>query len=31
VFQDEESAYFYLFGVLVAEAVRAGVLVPRHG
>jgi hypothetical protein len=30
VFQDEESAYFYLFGVLVAEAVRTGVLVPRH-
>jgi hypothetical protein len=30
VFQDEESAYFYLFGVLVAEAVRTGVLAPRH-
>jgi hypothetical protein len=29
VFQDEESAYFYLFGVLVADAVRTGVLVPR--
>jgi len=30
VFPDEESAYFYLFGVLVAEAVRTGVLVPRQ-
>ena len=30
VFQDEESAYFYLFGVLVAEAVRTGALAPRH-
>jgi hypothetical protein len=29
VFQDEESAYFYLFGVLVADAVRTGVLIPR--
>jgi len=29
-FQDEESAYFYLFGVLVAEAVRTGALAPRH-
>jgi hypothetical protein len=29
VFQDEESAYFYLFGVLVAESVRTGALVPR--
>ena len=29
VFGDEESAYFYLFGVLVADAVRTGVLVPR--
>lgn len=28
VFQDEESAYFYLFGVLAAEAVRTGVLGP---
>ena len=28
VFQDEESAYFYLFGVLTAEAVRTGVLGP---
>ena len=30
VFQDEESAYFYLFGVLAAEAVRTGVLAPRQ-
>jgi hypothetical protein len=29
IFQDEESAYFYLFGVLVAESVRTGALVPR--
>jgi hypothetical protein len=29
VFQDEESAYFYLFGVLVADAVRTGALIPR--
>jgi len=29
VFGDEESAYFYLFGVLVADAVRTGMLVPR--
>jgi len=29
VFQDEESAYFYLFGVLVADAVRTGALAPR--
>jgi hypothetical protein len=29
VFEDEESAYFYLFGVLVAEAVRTGALIPR--
>jgi len=28
VFSDEESACFYLFGVLAAEAVRTGVLVP---
>ncbi len=28
VFQDEESAYFYLFGVLVADAVRTGALAP---
>ncbi|HEX3925837.1 MAG TPA: hypothetical protein VHY31_26410 [Streptosporangiaceae bacterium] len=29
IFDDEESAYFYLFGVLAAEAVRTGRLVPR--
>ena len=29
LFDDEESAYFYLFGVLAAEAVRAGRLVPK--
>jgi len=29
VFNDEESAYFYLFGVLVADAVRTGLLAPR--
>jgi hypothetical protein len=28
VFDDEETAYFYLFGLLVAEAVRDGRLVP---
>jgi hypothetical protein len=28
LFADEESAYFYLFGVLAAEAVRTGSLVP---
>ena len=27
-FDDEEAAYFYLFGVLAAEAVRNGSLVP---
>src|SRR5260370_849616 len=27
-FEDEEAAYFYLFGVLAAEAVRSGRLVP---
>jgi hypothetical protein len=27
-FDDEEAAYFYLFGVLAAEAVRNGALVP---
>jgi hypothetical protein len=27
-FEDEEAAYFYLFGVLVAEAVRSGRLGP---
>ncbi len=29
LFSDEESAYFYLFGVLVADSVRTGALVPR--
>jgi hypothetical protein len=29
-FDDEESAYFYLFGVLAAEAVRTGLLIPHH-
>ena len=29
LFDDEESAYFYLFGVLAAEAVRTGRLVPK--
>jgi hypothetical protein len=29
VFADEESAYFYLFGVLVADAVRTGALIPK--
>jgi hypothetical protein len=28
LFTDEESAYFYLFGVLAAEAVRTGELTP---
>jgi hypothetical protein len=27
-FNDEEAAYFYLFGVLAAEAVRSGSLIP---
>jgi hypothetical protein len=27
-FADEEAAYFYLFGVLAADAVRSGVLAP---
>jgi len=27
-FEDEEAAYFYLFGVLAAEAVRSGRLGP---
>jgi hypothetical protein len=27
-FEDEEAAYFYLFGVLAAEAVRSGALTP---
>jgi len=30
LFSDEESACFYLFGVLAADAVRTGVLVPGH-
>ncbi|HEY7145255.1 MAG TPA: hypothetical protein VH637_13500 [Streptosporangiaceae bacterium] len=30
-FRDEESAYFYLFGVLAADAVRTGRLAPRPG
>ena len=29
LFDDEESAYFYLFGVLAAEAVRTGRLAPQ--
>jgi len=29
-FEDEEAAYFYLFGVLTAEALRNGRLSPRH-
>jgi hypothetical protein len=28
-FEDEEAAYFYLFGVLAADAVRSGSLTPR--
>lgn len=28
-FEDEEAAYFYLFGVLAAEAIRGGKLVPK--
>jgi hypothetical protein len=31
VFSDEESACFYLFGVLAAEAVRTGALAPARG
>ena len=31
VFSDEESACFYLFGVLAAEAVRTGALTPGRG
>jgi hypothetical protein len=27
-FADEEAAYFYLFGVLAADAIRSGVLAP---
>jgi hypothetical protein len=29
LFDDEESAYFYLFGILAAEAVRTGRLAPQ--
>ena len=29
-FEDEEAAYFYLFGVLAAEALRNGRLTPRR-
>jgi hypothetical protein len=29
IFDDEESAYFYLFGVLAAEAIRTGRLAPQ--
>jgi hypothetical protein len=29
-FEDEESAYFYLFGVLAADAVRTGLLIPHR-
>jgi hypothetical protein len=28
-FEDEEAAYFYLFGVLAAEAIRSGRLAPK--
>ena len=28
-FEDEEAAYFYLFGVLAAEAIRSGRLGPN--
>jgi hypothetical protein len=30
-FEEEEAAYFYLFGVLAAEALRNGRLNPRRG
>ena len=30
-FEEEEAAYFYLFGVLAAEALRSGRLSPRRG
>jgi hypothetical protein len=30
-FEDEEAAYFYLFGVLSAEALRSGRLTPKRG
>jgi hypothetical protein len=29
-FEDEEAAYFYLFGVLAAEAIRSGRLTPTR-
>ena len=29
-FEDEEAAYFYLFGVLAAEAIRSGRLAPTR-
>jgi hypothetical protein len=29
-FEDEEAAYFYLFGVLAADAIRNGQLGPQH-
>ena len=28
-FEDEEAAYFYLFGILAAEAIRSGRLGPQ--
>jgi hypothetical protein len=31
LFADEEAAYFYLFGLLAAEAVRDGRLIPPPG
>ena len=30
-FEEEEAAYFYLFGVLAAEALRNGRLAPKNG
>jgi hypothetical protein len=30
-FEEEEAAYFYLFGVLAAESLRNGRLTPRRG
>jgi hypothetical protein len=30
-FEEEDAAYFYLFGVLAAEALRNGRLTPRRG
>jgi hypothetical protein len=29
-FEDEEAAYFYLFGILAAEAIRNGQLGPQQ-